>query len=910
MTKLLASLYAFNRGIADPLFFGRPDVKRLALSAAMQTNWMPRVLGPMMLRPGWEYTGATLNDNKALHLPFIYATNDTALIEFTDSNIRVKVNEVAINRPAVASAITNGDFNTDLSGWTDDDEAGGTSSWVTGGYLSLVGDGTDSAIRSQQVTVASGDQNVQHALRIIVNRGPIVLKVGISDGDDSYIETTTLGTGTHSLALTPTGDFWVQVSSNKTYASLVDSIEVETAGDMVLPSPYPESVLGAITFDESADIIELACYGYQQRKIERRGVHSWSIVLFEPVDGPFNVINITPITLTPSDIAGDITVTASKPLFRSTHVGALFKISSIGQQVTETVSAPNVFSDPIRISGLNAGGGRQFNIDITGTWVGTVTLQRSIADPGSWTDVATYTGDTSTTFSDGLDNQIVYYRIGIKTGNYTSGSAITALAYPAGSIDGVVKITGFTDNKTVSAKVVKNLGGTTGVDTWYEGQWSDYRGYPSAVVFYEGRLFWAGKSYIWGSVSDAFESYDDSVEGDSGPINRTIGSGPVDDINWLLPLQRMLLGTPGAEKSARSTSFDDPLTPTNFNIKNATTQGSAKVPAVIVDNLGYFVHRSTNAMYEMKLDTSNYLSLDYTSTKSTIYAPAVAASSFLKLVVQRQPDTRIHAVRADGKVAIFIADEAEDVKCWILVQTDGIIEDVVVLPGTSLEDTVYYCVNRTINGNTVRYLEKWSLESECIGGTLNKQADSFVIFNQAASTTITGIAPHLIGQEVIIWGDGKDMSPGSGSNQTLYLVDGTGSISGLPIAVSQGIVGLPYNAQFQSVKLAFANTANGPMMVHTALTQRKRINQLALLMQNTHYQGLQYGRDFNTMDDLPLVENELLTPPDTIWADYDKDAMTFPGDWDTDSRLCLQANAPRPCTMIGALIGIDVSAKV
>jgi len=51
----------------------------------------------------------------------------------------------------------------------------------------------------------------------------------------------------------------------------------------------------------------------------------------------------------------------------------------------------------------------------------------------------------------------------------------------------------------------------------------------------------------------------------------------------------------------------------------------------------------------------------------------------------------------------------------------------------STEDQVYYVVNRTINGATVRYLEKWAKETDCRGGTLNKQADAFIIFTKRFS---------------------------------------------------------------------------------------------------------------------------------------------------------------------------------
>src|SRR3546814_7624593 len=102
----------------------------------------------------------------------------------------------------------------------------------------------------------------------------------------------------------------------------------------------------------------------------------------------------------------------------------------------------------------------------------------------------------------------------------------------------------------------------------------------------EVRLGQAGREKGIGSVYDAFDSVDDTIEGNSGPISRTIGSRPIDFINWLLPLQRLLIGTEGAEISARSSSLDEQLTPTNFGLKTTSTYGSAAVAAVAVDDSG------------------------------------------------------------------------------------------------------------------------------------------------------------------------------------------------------------------------------------------------------------------------------------------------------------------------------------
>ncbi len=39
----------------------------------------------------------------------------------------------------------------------------------------------------------------------------------------------------------------------------------------------------------------------------------------------------------------------------------------------------------------------------------------------------------------------------------------------------------------------------------------------SAVAFYEGRLWGAGKGNFFGSISDAFDGFDEDFEGDAQP---------------------------------------------------------------------------------------------------------------------------------------------------------------------------------------------------------------------------------------------------------------------------------------------------------------------------------------------------------------------------------------------------------
>jgi hypothetical protein len=83
---------------------------------------------------------------------------------------------------------------------------------------------------------------------------------------------------------------------------------------------------------------------------------------------------------------------------------------------TKTISAADSFTDAVHIIG-------DFNLSISGTFSATVTVQRS-TDGATWRDVDTFTASTEEVGYDPMKN---FYRAGIKTGDYTSGSATILL---------------------------------------------------------------------------------------------------------------------------------------------------------------------------------------------------------------------------------------------------------------------------------------------------------------------------------------------------------------------------------------------------------------------------------------------------------------------------------------------------
>lgn len=903
MGRVLQSILSFNRGIISKLGLARLDVKRLQLAASIQTNLMPRVLGSMMLRPGFQYIGSILGNNPARLLPFIFSATDTAIIELTDSNMRVWVDDVLVTRNFVSTAVTNGNFATDLSGWTQNDQADTTSSWVAPNYMQLVGNGSNRAIRDQEVTV-TGSQNKEHGLRIVIARGPVSLRIGSFLGDDSYISETILYAGSHSLAFTPTGNFWIRFFSSQQAIVWVAECTIEAVGVMQLPTVWTADDISNVRIDQSADVL-FCCDGvHQQQRIERRSKRSWSAVVYQTISGPFNVQNITPLTMAVSSVAdGNIELTSSDEYFKPAHVGALFTLTSVGQTIDASIAAQNTFSDPIEIEGV--GTSRTFAITISGTFSGTVVLQGSIAsNVGPWADVATgsWTAPYVGSYNDTLDNQIIYYRIGIETGNYVSGTAVCSLSIGTGTIVGVLRVTDYIDNMHVDCEVITQCGSVAPTSTWSESQWSDLRGWPSSVVFHQGRLWWAGKSNIWGSISDSYNDFDPTFLGDAGTINIQIAQGQVDTINWMIDLQRMCLGGQTSEFAVTTNIVDDPLTPTNFQVRAASTQGSSAVRALKIDMHGVFVGRTGNKVFSLDMGT-NYPFYDYVPNDMTALVPDLVATgqSITRIDHQRAPDTRIHCVRSDGVALVAVNDKNEDVLAWIQIQTSGNIEDVVVLPALTgqRDDQVYYVVNRIINGERVRYLEKMAQESDCRGDLpFCNLADSYMQFS--SGTAISGL-DHLEGQKVVVWGNGTDIGTDDSVSpwQLLYTV-ADGQIT-LSAAAENIVVGLPYSGQFQSTKLGTATQD-----VQSPLNMQKKINHIGLIMADVHPKGLQYGPSFDYMDDMPSIEEG--APVGTaIRSEYDENTIEFPGTWTTDSRVCLQAQAPRPVTVLAVTLDMEIN---
>jgi hypothetical protein len=310
---------------------------------------------------------------------------------------------------------------------------------------------------------------------------------------------------------------------------------------------------------------------------------------------------------------------------------------------------------------------------------------------------------------------------------------------------GYVVITSVEDTTHCHATVKTTLPETGATDAHREGRWSTYRGFPCSVTFHENRLIFAGTATspqtFWGSK---MEEWDNHTPGtlDDDPIAFTIGSNKVNIIHWVASARTLIIGTPGGEFRAAGGN-DNPITPSNINVKNETTNEVADCMPLRIGNAILYIQRAGQQILEMKY---NFDSDAYEADDVTLYSDHLTRPGIMELNYQRGYSPLIWARRSDGNFLSLLYNQKQQAIGWSQHLTNGMIESMAIIPNPiDRSDDVYAAIKRTINGTEKRFIEYLDpyLNVDC---GLN-------LVSSVPVDEISGLE-HLIGEIVDIVGDG------------------------------------------------------------------------------------------------------------------------------------------------------------
>lgn len=491
------------------------------------------------------------------------------------------------------------------------------------------------------------------------------------------------------------GDLYVRIFMNG--GQIIDA-----GAPVEIASPYTEDILRSLRFEQSADVLYIFHVDHFPMKQTRTSHIAWTLDYCDFRGGPFLDDNDTAVTLQASAVTGSgITVTASSAIFKSGHIGSLWKLTS-GKMVQEVIASisSNTSTSSVKTAS------EVVEVEISGTWNAVITVERSFNNGTNWYAYQTISANCVKQYSDTRD---ILYRITVS--GYVSGAVGARLSVLDAEENGqgTFRITAVAENGlSCTATVIDRIRSIDPTKIWAEAAWSGVRGFPRAGKIYDGRLVMFGTrddpTGVWGSSAFDFEDMKRGSNDDEAFYFSLDAKGGVNVVKWVESWKHLAVGTFGGELRLTHTN---PITPSNPpDKKRDTDYGSADIQGFVAHKAVLFVDRSGRILREYAYDYNTDV---YDAQSISILAEHIPndGNGIVDIAYQQKQDSIIWAVLANGDIGALTYLPYQGVSGWHRhsLANYGEAESVCVIPGSEGEDELWLSVKRMIAGSEVRYIE-------------------------------------------------------------------------------------------------------------------------------------------------------------------------------------------------------------
>ena len=371
--------------------------------------------------------------------------------------------------------------------------------------------------------------------------------------------------------------------------------------------------------------------------------------------------------------------------------------------------------------------------------------------------------------------------------NYLAWSAVTgASRYNVYKMQGgmygyIGQTTGLS---IVDDNISPDLGKTPPI---YETVFNTSGEYPAAVSYFEQRRCFAGTTNkpqnIWmtRSGTESAMSYSLPIR-DDDRIAFRVAAREANTIRHIVPLTQLLLLTSSAEWRVTSLN-SDAITPNTISVRPQSYVGASNVQPVIINNS--LIYGAARGGHVREL-AYNWQASGFITGDLSLRAPHLFDTfDIVDMAYAKAPQPMVWFVSTSGRLLGLTYVPEQQVGAWHWHDTDGVFESCTVVAEGG-EDALYCVIRRTINGASVRYVERMASRQ------FSDQADAFFVdcgatYSGVPADVISGLG-HLEGKTVSILADG--------AVHPQRVVTG-GSIT-LDIEASTVQIGLPIEADLRT----------------------------------------------------------------------------------------------------------------
>ena len=588
-----------------------------------------------------------------------------------------------------------------------------------------------------------------------------------------------------------------------------------------------------------------------------------------------------------------VTVETTEDFLTAGHVGAEIEVSH-SPEITESRRS-------LTTSGVSpwitVQGG--YNLLTSGTWRGTVTIESSMDNGATVDTVISRTGqaDRQITFDGEVEDKVIMRIRYARQGN-SDNDPFAYLETEGEDIRGRVFITSVTDARNATGTLTAGVLSSDFTNFFRDAAWSNYAGYPAAITWHEGRLWFGGTrlqaSTLWASRSDDFFNFEDGTNDDES-FSRTMGTTELTDILWLASSSRLNIGTSGEEWVGQSFSDTGIITPSSMVLRRVTNSGSDPVSPVFSGSTLIHTQRQGRSLMQIGFDSSSASAEGLSSTNLNQLAPNITVGKIKTLANQSIRDNIMWATTGKGKLIGLTHDPQQGVSGWHEHETQGEYISVASVYESGNEDSVYVTVRR--NGGF--FIERFEPDQYDIlenqGLSDGTYTDSSVFYDGQARTIFTGL-DHLDGQVVQLMTNGEfkgDYNVVNGQIQT-------------DESYTNAIIGLGYSSAFETLPFTF-DAQDG-----SSVARYKRANYVCMRVYRSvtcevattiggAYKWEPMRQEWRTFNDLGLEEEAGELGELEDWK------IILSSGYDTDARIACRITEPFPLNVLACSTHFDFS---
>lgn len=404
--------------------------------------------------------------------------------------------------------------------------------------------------------------------------------------------------------------------------------------------------------------------------------------------------------------------------------------------------------------------------------------------------------------------------------------------------------------------------------------------YPGCVTYFQQRQGFGGSANepekIFLSKTGDFHNFTiRSPLQDDDAVTFTMAGRQVNEIRHIIEIGKIVVLTSGGEWTIEGDA-DGVIKPTALNLHQQGFNGSSTLEPIVVGNTAMFVQARGSIVRDLRYQLA---SDGYAGQDLTIFAGHLFAGfTITDWAYQQMPGSVVWTVRSDGALLGLTYLPEHEVWGWHRHDTAlGVFENVCSIPEGD-EDSLYAVVRRTINGSTVRYIER--LNTRIVSDVADAFfVDSGLSYNGTPVTSVTGLS-HLEGCTVSVLADGSVLA---------QAVVRSGSVS-LGGEYSKVHVGLQITADIGTLDI------DDPQR-ETLADKKKLVNRVTLLVESSR--GFRVGQSFDALTEYAERSTEAYGAATALFTGQIE--VPLSATWDKNGRVVVRQSDPLPITVLAVI---------